>query len=83
MLQREQSAILLTFLKLPVVIKTFVLSIFAWSFYTGFTILAIVGKELNRHEQPSSKTEHVCHLYSKYGAVSNSHKLWLIGGESS
>ena len=36
--QREHSAILLTFIKLPVVIKTFVLSIFEWPFYTGFTI---------------------------------------------
>ena len=35
MLQREHSAILSTFIKLPVVIKTFVLSIFEWPFYTG------------------------------------------------
>ena len=33
MLQREHSAILLTFIKLPIVIKIFVLSIFEWSFY--------------------------------------------------
>ena len=33
---REHSAILLTFIKLPVVIKIFVLSIFEWPFYTGF-----------------------------------------------
>ena len=38
MLQREHSAILSTFIKLPVVIKTFVLSIFEWPFYTGFTV---------------------------------------------
>ena len=38
MLQREHFAILLTFIKLPVVIKTFVLSIFEWPFYTGFTV---------------------------------------------
>ena len=37
--KREHSAILLTFIKLPVVIKTFVLSIFEWPFYTGFTVL--------------------------------------------
>ena len=37
MLQREHSAILLTFIKLPFVIKVFVLSIFEWLFYTGFT----------------------------------------------
>ena len=39
MLQREHSSILLTFIKLPVVIKTFVLSIFEWLFYTGFTVI--------------------------------------------
>ena len=39
MLQREHSAILLTFIKLPFVIKTFVLSIFEWSLKTGLTVL--------------------------------------------
>ena len=38
MLQGEHSAILSTFIKLPFVIKIFVLSIFEWSFYTGFTV---------------------------------------------
>ena len=33
----EHSAILLTFIKLPFVIKIFVLSIFEWPFYAGFT----------------------------------------------
>ena len=37
-LQGEFSAILLTFIKLPFVIKIFVLSIFEWPFYTGFTV---------------------------------------------
>ena len=32
------SAILSTFIKLPFIIKTFVLSIFEWPFYTGFTV---------------------------------------------
>ena len=41
MLQRELSAILLTFNKLPFVIKIFFLSIFEWPFYTGFTVLII------------------------------------------
>ena len=40
MLQGEHSAILLTFIKLPFVIKIIVLSIFEWSFYTGFTVQA-------------------------------------------
>ena len=38
MLQVEHSAILLTVIKLLFVIKIFVLSIFEWSFYTGFTV---------------------------------------------
>ena len=38
MLQGEHSAILLTFIKLPFVIQIFVLSIFEWLFYTGFTV---------------------------------------------
>ena len=39
MLQGENSAILSTFIKLPFVVKTFVLSILEWPFYTGFTVL--------------------------------------------
>ena len=38
MLQGEHSAILLTFIKLPVVIKIFVSSTFEWPFYTGFSV---------------------------------------------
>ena len=38
MLPLEHSAILLTFIKLPFVIKTFVLSIFEWPLKTGFTV---------------------------------------------
>ena len=38
---REHSAILLTFIKLPFVIKIFVLSIFEWPFYTGFTVFLL------------------------------------------
>ena len=41
MLQGEHSAILSTFIKLPVVTKTFILSIFEWLFYTGFTVPCI------------------------------------------
>ena len=39
MLPLEHSAMLMTFIKLPVVIKIFVLSIFEGPFYTGFTVL--------------------------------------------
>ena len=37
------SAILLTFIKLQFIIKIFVLSIFKWPFYTGFTVSAILS----------------------------------------
>ena len=43
MLPLEHSAILSTCIKLLVVIKTFVLSIFEWLFYTGFIVLAFKG----------------------------------------
>ena len=36
--QGEHSAVLLTFIKLPFVFKTFVSSIFEWPFYTDFTL---------------------------------------------
>ena len=39
MLQREHSAILLTFIKLPFVINILVLFIFEWPLKTGFTVL--------------------------------------------
>ena len=35
---KEHSAILSTFIKLPVFIKTFDLSILEWPFYTGLTV---------------------------------------------
>ena len=38
MLQGKHSAILSTYIKLPFVIKIFVLPIFEWPFYTGFTV---------------------------------------------
>ena len=40
MLQWEHSAILLTFIKLPFVIKIFLLSIFEWPLKTGFTVVS-------------------------------------------
>ena len=42
MLQGEHSAILSTFIKLPFVIKIFVLAIFEWPFYTGVTVKGIL-----------------------------------------
>ena len=43
MLQVEHSAIILTFIKIPFIIKNIVLSIFEWPFYTGFTVYVTVG----------------------------------------
>ena len=37
-MQGEHSAIFLTFINLPFVIKIFILSIFEWPFYAGFTV---------------------------------------------
>ena len=42
MLRGEHFAILSTFIKLPVVFKTFVLSIFEWLLKTGFTVYCLV-----------------------------------------
>ena len=41
MLQGEHSAILSIFFKPPFVNKIFVLSIFEWQFYTGFTVFIV------------------------------------------
>ena len=41
MLQGEHSAILLTFIKLPFVIKIFVSSSFEWPLKTGYTVIDI------------------------------------------
>ena len=51
MLQGEHSAILSTFIKLPFVIKIFVLSIFQWPLKTGFTVVYKGLKELVRRMQ--------------------------------
>ena len=44
MLRGEHSAILWNYIRLPFVIKIFVLSIFVWPFYTGFTVIAYAQK---------------------------------------
>ena len=43
MLPLEHSAIISTFIKLPFVIKIFVLSILEWPFYTGFTVWTAIN----------------------------------------
>ena len=57
MLQVEHSAILSTFIKLLFVIKIFVLSIFEWPFYTGFTVIASILMVIN------------CHIFGDFNAL--------------
>ena len=49
MLQGEHSAILLTFIKLPFVIKIFGLTFFEWQFYTGYTVTALYHSQTQGH----------------------------------
>ena len=46
--QGEHSAVLSTFIKLPYVIKIYVLSICEWPLKTGFTVLTLVKKIAER-----------------------------------
>ena len=55
MLQWEHSAILSTFIKLRFVIKIFVLSIFEWPFYTGFTVWACMSTFFVMRPRPHSQ----------------------------
>ena len=64
----EHSAILSTFIKLPVVIKTFVLSIFEWSFYTGFTVFL----DSTRKYGLICKTDKITWVVLKF------HKIWAV-----
>ena len=71
MLQGEHSAILLTFIKLPFVIKIFVLSIFEWPFKTGLTVSFF---SVRYSDVSFSQTHGICWLVSfssiKYSEVS-------------
>ena len=49
-LQGEHSTILMTFIKLPFVMKIFVLSIFEWPLKTGFTLLGLIPQLFFRPE---------------------------------
>ena len=46
MLQGEHSAILSTFIKLPIITQIFVLSIFEWPLKTGFTVYVLEDKSI-------------------------------------
>ena len=59
MLPLEHSAILSTFIKLPFVIKIFVVSIFEWPllpFYTGFTVFCLIFPGFRMSVSRGSKT---------------------------
>ena len=58
----EHSAILLTFIKLPVVFKTFVLSIFEWPFYKVFRKHSgsVVECKNRRNETVLLRTQNIC-----------------------
>ena len=60
------SAILLTFIKLPFVIKIFVLSIFECPFYTGFTVCLNSLISLSKNIVPFEVDES-CDLFSPTG----------------
>ena len=57
MLQGKHSAILSIFIKIPFVIKIFVLSVFEWPFYTGFTVPPILYALFSTSEEKMSWTE--------------------------
>ena len=63
-LQGEHSAIPLTFIKLPFVIKIFVLSIFEWPFYTYFTVLVESVNTVAEHDQLCNSTMIECKQYA-------------------
>ena len=65
--QGEHSAILLTFIKLPFVIKIFALSIFEWLFYTGFTVQAAKAQTSLRKHTTSPEPSLVAHIHVQKG----------------
>ena len=67
MLQGEHSALLLTFIKLPFVIKIFVLSFFEWPFYIGLTELKYLGIKWTSIDKDLQTVSHVQHLLDFWG----------------
>ena len=61
MLPLEHYAILLTFIKLPLAIKTFALSIFEWPFQTSFTVYRMAS--FQSFQQKIIWMEFVGHCY--------------------
>ena len=44
-----------TCIKLPFVVKTYVLSLFEWPFLTGFTVLYVISECISDHIPPQMK----------------------------
>ena len=66
MLQGEHSAMLSTFIKLPFVTKNFVLSIFEWLLYTGFTVYMKLKKSL----KPMARNENnLAEMFNKHNSM--------------
>ena len=60
------AAMLLTFIKLPFVIKNFVLSIFEWLLYTGFTVYMKLKTSL----KPMARIENnLAEMFNKYNSM--------------
>ena len=80
MLQQEHSAILLTFIKLTIVIKIFVLSIFEWPFYTGFTVKAqdSLNMELTLNQEYENYKRHHNLFGSQLLAVISSMNAYIL-----
>ena len=76
MLQSENSAILSTFIKLPVVIKSFVLYIFEWPFYTGFTVCHMTCVHHSSYKQNGNSASKNCCIYLNVAGHSMS-LMWL------
>ena len=70
MLQGEHSAKLSTFIKLPLVIKIFVLSIFVWPLKTGFTVLIAFSENIHFIQKAFpdylAKFTHMCRYASTF-----------------
>ena len=72
MLQGEHSAILWTFIELQFVIKTFVLSIFEWLFYTGFTVFQFAVYQIKLAKVQTTEGKYMYHKIS-YKRIYSSH----------
>ena len=67
---QNASAILLTFIKLPFIIKIFILSIFEWPLYTAFTVMPYSFIELENTVKGLNKVRLVGNLSDVlYGIV--------------